>query len=325
MTILVTGGAGYIGSHTVKHLKNSGHRCVVLDNLVYGHKEAVCVPDFEQGDLLDQGFLASVFQKYQFDAVVHFAAYAYVGESVENPQKYYTNNVVGTLNLLNAMMEAGVKKIVFSSTCATYGNPVYIPLDEKHIQNPINPYGQSKLIVEKILADYLKAYGLKYIALRYFNAAGASTEGEIGECHHPETHLIPLVLKTITGKRKAITVFGNDYNTPDGTCIRDYIHVEDLAAAHQAALEKLDTHSGCINLGTGVGTSVEEVIKAAEQVTGLPCPTEYAPRRPGDPEVLYAANDMAKRILGWSPQYTKIEDIIGSAWIWEQKSKWGTA
>lgn len=319
--ILVMGGAGYIGSHTVKHLMKNGYNCVVADNLVYGHEEAVLTPNFEKADLLNKESLDKVFTKYKIDAVVHFAAYTYVGESVENPQKYFENNVVGTLNLLEAMLKHGVKKIVFSSTCATYGNPEYMPLDEKHGQKPINAYGRTKFFIEQIFNDYEKAYGLKHIALRYFNAAGCSPDGEIGESHNPETHLIPLVLKAIKGERQSIKVFGSDYDTSDGTCIRDYIHVEDLAEAHKLALEKLDEFSGCINLGTGIGTSVKEIINAAEKVTGLKCPVEYVERRAGDPAKLYASNDYALKILGWKPKYTKIEDIIRTAWGWEQKRK----
>ena len=317
-TILVMGGAGYIGSHTVKHLLKNGYQCVVADNLVYGHREAV--PEnavFMQADLMDKESLKKVFDSFDIEAVIHFAAFAYVGESVVHPQKYYMNNVVGTLNLLEAMKEAGVMKIVFSSTCATYGEPQYTPIDEAHPQNPINPYGRSKLMIEQIFQDYAKAYGLKYIALRYFNAAGCDGEGEIGESHTPETHLIPLILKAIKGEREAIHVFGTDYPTKDGTCIRDYIHVEDLALAHRLALEKLDVFSGYLNLGTGIGSSVKEMIQAAEEVSGRTCPVRYAERRAGDPAVLFADNKKAKEILGWSPAYTDIREIIRTAWNWE--------
>ncbi len=319
--ILVMGGAGYIGSHTVKHLMTQGYGCIVADNLSYGHREAVLTSDFELADLLDKNSLNKVFDKYQIDAVVHFAAFTYVGESVENPQKYFENNVIGTLNLLEVMLKHEVKKIVFSSTCATYGNPQYMPLDEKHPQAPINAYGRTKFFIEQIFNDYERAYGLKHIALRYFNAAGCSKDGEIGESHDPETHLIPLVLKAIKGERSCIKIFGTDYDTPDGTCIRDYIHVEDLAEAHRLALEKLDDFSGCINLGTGIGTSVKEIIMAAEKVTGKKCPLEYGERRAGDPAKLFAANDMARQILGWQPKYTRIEDIIATSWQWEQNKK----
>lgn len=319
--VLVMGGAGYIGSHTVKHLMQKGYGCVVADNLVYGHQEAVLTPHFEKADLLDKASLNTVFDKYEVEAVIHFVAFAYVGESVEKPQKYYENNVVGTLNLLDVMLAHNVKKIVFSSTCATYGEPEYVPIDENHPQNPINPYGRTKLMIEQIFRDYEKAYGLRHIALRYFNAAGCSKDGEIGESHTPETHLLPLVLKAIKGERENIKVFGTDYDTPDGTCIRDYIHVEDLAQAHRLALEKLDEYSGCINLGTGIGTSVKEIIAAAEKVSGQKCPVEYAARRPGDPARLFAANGKAGEILGWQPEYTDIASIIATAWNWEQNRK----
>lgn len=316
------GGAGYIGSHTVKHLLANNYSVVVADNLVYGHKEAVdSRAKFEIADLADKASLRKVFDKYNIDAVIHFAAFAYVGESVQNPQKYYQNNVVGTINLLDVMMEYGVKKIVFSSTCATYGEPQYTPIDEKHPQNPINPYGRTKLMIEQIFADYEKAYGLQHIALRYFNAAGCAADGSIGESHTPETHIIPLVLKAITGERDNIKVFGTDYDTRDGTCIRDYIHVEDLAQAHRLAVEKLGSYNGCINLGTGVGTTVKEIITAAENVSGKKCPVEYAERRAGDPAKLFADNRKAKKILGWNPQYLNIENIIQTAWNWEINRK----
>lgn len=322
-TILVAGGAGYIGSHTAKLLEKSGYDIVVLDNLVYGHREAVFTSNFEQVDLADKQALDKVFKKYKIDAVIHFAAYAYVGESVTNPQKYYHNNVVNTLNLLDAMVENGVKNIVFSSTCATYGNPQYTPIDEKHPQFPINPYGRTKLIMEQIMADYEIAYGLKYIALRYFNAAGADSESQIGESHDPETHLIPLALKAIKGEIPQLTIFGTDYDTPDGTCIRDYIHVDDLADAHILAVEKLfkEKTSYCINLGTGIGTSVKEIIDATEDVTGKKVPCILGDRRAGDPPRLYAANEMAKKVLNWNPKYTDIKDIIKTAWNWEQNKK----
>ncbi|MCI7535926.1 UDP-glucose 4-epimerase GalE [Candidatus Avelusimicrobium faecicola] len=321
--ILVMGGAGYIGSHTVKHLLDNGYEVVVADNLIYGHREAVDPrAKFELADLADKVSLRNVFGKYSIDAVIHFAAFAYVGESVQNPQKYYHNNVIGTSNLLDVMLEYGVKKIVFSSTCATYGEPLYTPIDEKHPQNPINPYGRTKLMIEQMFADYETAYGLQHIALRYFNAAGCAADGSIGESHTPETHLIPLVLKAISGERQDIKVFGTDYDTPDGTCIRDYIHVEDLALAHRLAVEKLGSYNGCINLGTGVGTSVKEIIVAAEHVSGKKCPTEYAPRRAGDPARLFADNTKAKEILGWQPKYTNIKDIIQTAWNWELNRKY---
>ena len=322
-TILVTGGAGYIGSHTVKHLLQNNYNVIVLDNLIYGHKEAILTDKFEQIDLADKQKLNEVFKKYDIDGVIHFAAFAYVGESVQNPSKYYQNNVVNTLNLLNTMKENNVKNIVFSSTCATYGSPNYTPIDELHPQKPINPYGKTKFMIEQIMDDYNKAYGLNYIALRYFNAAGADKDSEIGESHNPETHLIPLVLKAIKGDIDSITVFGTDYDTPDGTCIRDYIHVEDLASAHRLALEKLfdDGRSDCINLGTGIGNSVKEVIKASEIVTGKKNPVIYGNRREGDPSKLFANNEKAKNVLGWNPKYTNIQDIIETAWNWELNKK----
>ncbi len=320
--VLVMGGAGYIGSHTVRHLLARGYRVVVADNLIYGHREAVdSRAVFEHADLLNPASLAQVFEKYSIGAVVHFAAFAYVGESVIDPAKYYRNNVVGTLNLLDAMLRRGVKKIVFSSTCATYGEPQYTPIVEKHPQAPINSYGRSKLMIEQILADYERAYGLRHISLRYFNAAGAAADGSIGESHDPETHLIPLVLQAIAGKRPHIKVFGTDYDTPDGSCIRDYTHVEDLAEAHRLALEKLGEYSGCINLGTGRGTSVLELIRAAEEVCGKSCPTLLAERRPGDPARLFADNTKAKDILGWQPRHTDITDIIQTANNWEQNKR----
>jgi len=320
--LLIMGGAGYIGSHTTKHLLDNNYECVVADNLIYGHKEAIDKRAvFINADLTDKDSLREIFKNYKIDAVVHFAAFAYVGESVKEPQKYYKNNVVGTINLLEVMKEFGVDKIVFSSTCATYGEPNYTPIDEKHPQKPINPYGKTKLMIESIFEDYKKAYGLKYIALRYFNAAGASADCTIGESHTPETHLIPLVLQAIKN-RTAVKVFGTDYDTPDGTCIRDYIHVEDLALAHRLAVETLDKYSGYINLGTGVGTSVKEIIDASERVSGKRCKVEYADRRAGDPAKLYADNKKAKEILGWNPKYMNIEDTIRTALEWEINRKY---
>ena len=317
MTILVMGGAGYIGSHTLKVLKDKGYDVVTADNLSCGHKEAVLDARLEICDLMDKDSLRRVFAKHKIDTVIHFAAFSLVGESVSNPQKYYHNNVIGTLNLLDIMMENQVDKIVFSSTCATYGVPHYTPIDEKHPQAPINPYGQTKFTIENILKDYQKAYGLKYIALRYFNAAGADESGLIGESHNPESHLIPLVLQAISGKREHIKVFGTDYDTPDGTCLRDYIHVNDLAEAHRLAVEKVNDYQGFINLGTGKPTSVMEIIRAAEEVSGQTCPVVMDKRREGDPAVLYADNAKAKEVLGWQPQYLDIKDIIRTAWHWE--------
>lgn len=317
------GGAGYIGSHTVRHLLDSGYPVVVADNLSSGHRQAVDDrAAFVRADLMAPQSLAGLFEQYTIGAVIHFAAFASVGESVQDPQKYYFNNVIGTLNLLQAMLAHGVKNIVFSSTCATYGNPQYTPMDEAHPQAPISPYGRSKWMIEQIFADYARAYDLRYIALRYFNAAGCSGDGVIGESHTPETHLIPLVLQAIRGERPALHVFGTDYDTPDGTCIRDYIHVEDLALAHRLALEKVSQYNGYINLGTGVGTSVKEVIEAAQNVSGKACPVEYVGRRAGDPARLFADNKLAQRILGWKPAYTDIKRIIQTSWNWELNRKY---
>ncbi len=317
--ILIMGGAGYIGSHTTKHLLENGYDCIVADNLIYGHEIAVDKRAvFVKADLMDKESLKAIFKEYKITSVIHFAAFAYVGESVEKPQQYYQNNVVGTINLLDVMLEFDVKEIVFSSTCATYGDPVYLPIDEKHPQNPINPYGKTKLMIEQVFADYHKAYGLKYMALRYFNAAGCSHDGSLGESHTPETHLIPLVLKAIKGERDNIHVFGTDYDTEDGSCVRDYIHVEDLAKAHRLALENLDNYVGYLNLGTGVGITVKQVIAAAEEVTGKKCPTILAERRAGDPAKLYADNAKALEVLGWEPQCVDIKNILQSAWNWEQ-------
>ena len=317
--ILITGGAGYIGSHCALDLTRASYECVVLDNLSYGHEKAITTENFCKTDLSNIEEIREVFKKYPIKAVIHFAAFAYVGESVENPQKYYYNNVVNTLNLLNVMLENNVKKIVFSSTCATYGNPEYVPINEKHPQNPINPYGTTKLIIEKILQDYDKAYGLKYIALRYFNASGADNEANIGESHSPETHLIPLVLEAASKKRDCIKVFGDDYETPDGTCIRDYIHVNDLADAHRLAVKKLidGAESDFYNLGIGKGFSVKEIIEVSEKITGKAINKEFVERREGDPPTLVADNKKAKQELSWNPQFTEIEDIIKTAWNWE--------
>ena len=323
MKILVTGGAGYIGSHACLKLKDGGHEPLVYDNLVYGHLESALGWEVVKGDLADSDKLREVFARHEFDAVMHFAAYAYVGESVENPQKYFENNVVKGLNLLNIMNEFGVKKLIFSSTCATYGEPVTDYIDESHPQNPINPYGESKLFFEKIINRYSEAYGLKAISLRYFNAAGADPEGRIGESHDPETHLIPLVLKTAKGERESISIYGGDYDTPDGTCIRDYIHVLDLADAHLLALNKLDEIEGnrFYNLGNGRGFSVKEVISCAEKITGVKVRTEITTRREGDPARLVAGAGLARKELGWEPEYGELEKIIESAWNWERSKR----
>lgn len=316
--ILVVGGAGYIGSHINQMLSEQGYQTVVFDNLVYGHREAVVQGILEEGDLADVRRLDEIFEKYNIEAVYHFAAYAYVGESVDNPGKYYNNNVVNTLHLLDTMLRHGVRNIVFSSTCATYGVPDQIPITEETMQRPINPYGASKLMVERILKDYYSAYGLKYCCLRYFNAAGADTKCRIGESHTPETHLIPLVLAAAAGHRECIQVFGTDYPTPDGSCIRDYIHVVDLADAHIKAMEYLKKggESTCFNLGNEIGTSVLEVIKAAKEVTGRDIPVKLCKRRPGDPPVLIGSAEKAKKTLGWHQTYGDIQTILSHAWSW---------
>ncbi|MGB3533988.1 MAG: UDP-glucose 4-epimerase GalE [Microcoleaceae cyanobacterium] len=323
-TVLVTGGAGYIGSHAVKALKSSGYEVVILDNLVYGHPEIaenVLKTELIVGDTNDRALLDQLFAERKIDAVMHFAAYAYVGESVSQPDKYYRNNVVGTLTLLEAMNAAGIKKFVFSSTCATYGVPETVPIPEDHPQNPINPYGMTKLMVEHILADFDQAYDFRSVRFRYFNAAGADPSGELGEDHNPETHLIPLTLYTALGKRDTISIFGTDYPTPDGTCIRDYIHVSDLASAHVLGLEYLldGGKTDKFNLGNGNGFSVKEVIEAAREVTGREIKAIECDRRPGDPPSLVGSGEKAKKILGWNPEYPDIKDIIAHAWQWHLK------
>lgn len=320
--ILVTGGAGYIGSHTVQYLLGQKQKILILDNLEHGHREFLPPgAEFVLADLTDKAALALVFSRYPIQAVVHFAAYAYVGESVQNPAKYYRNNVVGTLNLLDAMHRAHVQHIVFSSTCATYGVPEESPIEEHHPQAPINPYGMSKLMIEAIFADYAVAYGLRWCALRYFNAAGADPQTRIGEWHDPETHLIPLVLDTAMGLRPAISVFGSDYPTPDGTCVRDYIHVTDLAQAHFLALAYLQEGgtSRAFNLGNGNGHSVLQVIECARKITGHAIPIQMEPRRAGDPPALVGSARQAKEILNWNPQYADLETIIQTAWQWHLK------
>jgi UDP-glucose 4-epimerase len=319
LKILVVGGAGYIGSHAVRYLLRAGHEVRVLDNLIFGHERAVPAGLLIRGDLADSPSLNDALQGAGFDAVMHFAAYAYVGESVTDPAKYYRNNVIGTLNLLDAMRAAAVSKIVFSSTCATYGIPAKVPITEATPTNPINPYGYTKLVIERALADYAAAYGIGAAALRYFNACGSADDGSIGEDHDPETHLIPLVLDVALGKRPNVTVFGTDYPTPDGTCVRDYIHVDDLADAHWRVLDRIQPGKLLIyNLGTGQGASVRQVIDAAERITGKPITVIEGPRRPGDPPELVAAADAARRDLGWTPRYTNIEEIVESAWRWHQ-------
>lgn len=321
MHILVTGGAGYIGSHACKALSQAGFNPVVFDNLVYGHRDAVKWGPLVVGDLLDAQAIAQVLEEYRPQAVMHFAAYAYVGESVSNPLKYYRNNVVGSLNLFESMNKAGVDKLIFSSTCATYGLPETGLISESQAQNPINPYGRSKLMVEQILRDFDHAYQLRSICLRYFNAAGADLAAEIGESHDPETHLIPLVLDAAAGIGPGINVYGTDYNTPDGSCIRDYVHVSDLADAHVLALQALlnGAKSGAYNLGNGRGYSVKEVIAVAKSVTGKEIPVRYDGRRAGDPDSLVGDATLIKNALGWTPRYADLSDIIASAWRWHQR------
>ncbi|MCA9233027.1 MAG: UDP-glucose 4-epimerase GalE [Planctomycetales bacterium] len=319
MRVLLTGGAGYVGSHAAWMLHRAGHEVLVYDNLSEGHRAAVPEDRLVVGDLMDRPLLESTLREHQIEAVMHFAALAYVGVSVTNPAEYYQNNIVGTLSLLDAMRAAGVERIVFSSTCATYGEPETVPITESEKQVPINPYGFTKLAIERALADYSHAYGLRYAALRYFNASGASAESPIGEDHEPETHLIPLVLQVALGQRENIKVFGDDYPTPDGTCIRDYIHVDDLATAHVAALEKLQSTPALkLNLGTGNGASVLEVIEACRRVTGHPIPIVVEGRREGDPPQLVADASLANETLAWQPRYTDIESIVASAWRWHE-------
>ncbi|MDX2230518.1 MAG: UDP-glucose 4-epimerase GalE [Leptolyngbyaceae cyanobacterium bins.349] len=322
-TILVTGGAGYIGSHAVLALQEAGYEVVVLDNLVYGHRELVeqgLKVELVVGDTRDRALLDQLFATRNIAAVMHFAAYAYVGESVTEPDKYYQNNVVGTLTLLDAMRAAGIDKFVFSSTCATYGVPHTVPIPEDHPQQPINPYGMTKLMVEKILQDYDRAYHFRSVRFRYFNAAGADPNGRLGEDHNPETHIIPLVLLTALGQRESVSIFGTDYPTPDGTCIRDYIHVTDLAQAHVLGLEYLlkGGETTVFNLGNGNGFSVKEVIETARQVTGREIAAIECPRRPGDPPALVGGSDRARQVLGWNPQYADLQQILTHAWNWHQ-------
>ncbi|MDM8560195.1 UDP-glucose 4-epimerase GalE [Candidatus Parabeggiatoa sp. HSG14] len=322
-TILVVGGAGYIGSHMVKMLLDSGYRVVTLDNLSGGYREAVLGGDFVFGDIADSKGLDRLFAGYAFDGVMHFASFIEVGESVRNPGKYYQNNVAATLNLLDAMVAHKVNACIFSSSAAIFGEPQHVPLNEQHPKQPINPYGLSKWMIEQILADYDHAYGLKSICLRYFNAAGADPDGLLGERHLPETHLIPLVLQAASGQRESITVFGQDYDTPDGTCIRDYIHINDLCQAHLLALEKLlaGSKSTAYNLGNGAGFSVKQVIDVAKKVTKQPISVIMGKRRAGDPARLVADSKQAQTVLGWQPQYADLATIIAHAWQYELKMK----
>jgi len=319
--VLVTGGAGYIGSHACKALAAADYVPVAFDNLVYGHEWAVRWGPFVQGDILDRAALDAVMEKYQPVAVMHFAAFAYVGESVGNPIKYYRNNVSGSLCLLAALCDHGIGKFILSSTCATYGTPDAVPIPETHPQRPINPYGASKLMVEQILRDVDAAHGLRSISLRYFNAAGADPDGEIGESHDPETHLIPLVLDAAAGVRPEVVAYGDDYATPDGTCIRDYIHVSDLANAHVLALRALEAGAAttAYNLGNERGFSVKEVIDTAREVTGREFPVRLGARRPGDPPRLVGDATRIRKELGWCPQHADLAEMIGSAWKWHQR------
>lgn len=324
MKVLVCGGAGYIGSHMVRCLAAHGHEVVVFDNLSTGHREAVGETALVVGDLLDPAALESLFAAHDFDAVMHFCALSLVGVSMSEPYRYYQNNVAGTLNLLQAMRAANVTKLVFSSTAAVFGQPQADLIDEGHPTLPINPYGASKLMVERILSDAAQAYGLRSVALRYFNAAGADPSGEIGESHAPETHLIPTVLRAAMGHGGSLKVFGDDYATRDGTCVRDYVHVNDLASAHLKGIEFMLDHDGAhlFNLGNGHGFTVLEVIEAARRVTHMDIPFDRAPRRAGDPPVLVAASASARTVLGWSPAFTDITEIIESAWRWHQKPRY---
>ncbi len=318
MSILIVGGAGYIGSQTAKLVAKAGQSPVVFDNLVYGHRSAVKWGPLIEGDLADAALVARVLKEHAVTAVIHFAAYAYVGESVTNPRKYFRNNVANTLNLLDAMVDNGVRDIVFSSTCATYGEPRAVPIAEDHPQHPVSPYGESKFMVERILHWYQGAYDVRYAALRYFNAAGADPDGEVGEDHDPETHLIPLAIKAALGKGPGLQVFGTDYPTPDGTAIRDYIHVVDLAEAHLLALDRLRAGEARLqlNLGTGTGHSVRQVVASVEKITGRKVPLREVGRRAGDPPALVADARQAAAVLGWKPRYSGIDTIVEHAFRW---------
>jgi UDP-glucose 4-epimerase len=321
MAILVTGGAGYIGSVAVADLRAKGEDVVVIDNLAYGHRQSIdsSIP-FYEGNIGDKLLIKQILDEHSIEACMHFSAFAYVGESVEKPNKYWENNVVQTINLLDVLTENNVKKVVFSSTCATFGEPNYVPIDEKHPQKPTNPYGWTKFMVERVLETYDTAYGLKFVALRYFNACGATEN--LGEHHAPETHLIPLILFAAQGKIPHVSIFGDDYPTPDGTAVRDYIHISDLSAAHLLALEHLrgGKSSEFINLGNGQGFSVKEVVETARRITGKNIEAKIAPRRAGDPSKLVADAKKAREVLGWNPQFPDIESIIESAWKWHEKN-----
>ncbi len=321
MKLLVVGGAGYIGSHMVKRLLRDGHDVVTVDDFSTGHRDAVIGGALVEGSLADVALIERVFSESRFDAVLHFASFIQVGESVVQPDRYYANNLVNTLNLLNAMVEHRICRFVFSSTAAIFGEPQYVPIDEKHRISPINPYGASKAMVEQVLRDYDKAYGLKSVCLRYFNACGADPECELGERHEPETHLIPLALQAVSGRRGTLTVFGRDYDTLDGTCIRDYVHIVDLCEAHVKALDWLNAGgaSAEFNLGNGEGFSVSEVIAAVARVTGKKVPVIEGARRAGDPARLVADSTQARQVLGWQPQYAELDTIISHAWAWENK------
>ncbi len=319
MKVLVVGGAGYIGSHMVKQLALAGNSVITLDNLSYGYRDAVKYGEFIEGDLGDNSLLDSIFQSGDIDAVMHFAGFIQVGESVIKPSMYYHNNVVNTHTLLDAMLRHHVKNFIFSSTAAIFGEPEYTPIDEKHNKQPINPYGHSKLMIEQILDDYDKAYGLRATCLRYFNAAGADPDGELGERHIPETHLIPLILQAASGRREDIKVFGDDYATDDGTCVRDYIHINDLCKAHSLALHQMmaQDKSARYNLGNGKGFSVKQVIDVAKQVSGNDFKVSIEPRRAGDPAILVADATLANQQLNWQPKFAQLEDIVKTAWDWE--------
>lgn len=319
MNILVIGGAGYIGSHMVRQLDRAGHNVVILDNLSTGFSEAVTAGQLIVGEMQDRALVQRILGDHQIESVMHFAACALVGESVIEPAKYYQNNVLATLELLEAMRYCSVKKIVFSSTCATYGQPQIVPITENEKQEPVNPYGFTKLVIERALEDYSHAYGLNFAALRYFNAAGASPEGDIGEDHQPESHLIPIVLQVALGQRENITIFGDDWETPDGTCVRDYIHVDDLCTAHLLALERLETGDNLkLNLGTGNGYSVRQIIESCREVTDCDIAEVVGERRPGDPPKLIADPSLADNLLGWAPKYQSPKAIIETAWAWHK-------